>query len=146
MFLIFIGAAIGAFFGGVGGALIGGAVGWFVGQSIRRSIVGSLQLAQSELVESTFSIMGAISKADGVLSREEINAVEQMFGMLRVEGEMREKAKAAFNRGKQPDFDLDAAVDRFAAVSRGRGPLVQLFLQMQVMAVAAGLAQKLINP
>jgi len=137
MFAIFIGAAIGALFGGVNGAVVGGAAGWLVGQWVRRSIVGSLQLAQSELVESTFSIMGAISKADGVVTRDEINAAEQMFGMLRVEGEMREKAKAAFNRGKQPDFDLDAAVDRFAAVTRGRGPLVQLFLQMQVMAVAA---------
>jgi len=28
-------------------------------------------------------------------------------------------------------------VDRFAAISRGRGPLVQLFLQIQCMAVAA---------
>ncbi len=137
MFMIFIGAAIGALFGGFPGALIGAAAGWFVGQWIRQSIVGSLQLAQSELVESTFSVMGAISKADGVVTRDEINAVEQMFGMLRVEGEMRNKAKDAFNRGKQPDFDLDAAVDRFARVTRGRAPLVQLFLQMQVMAVAA---------
>ncbi|MGB5353764.1 MAG: DnaJ domain-containing protein, partial [Woeseia sp.] len=39
--------------------------------------------------------------------------------------------------GKQPDFGLDAAVDEFARVSRGRGPLLQLFLQLQVMAVAA---------
>ena len=81
--------------------------------------------------------MGAVSKADGVVSRAEINAVEQMFGMLRLEGEAKENAKAAFRRGKQADFDLDAAVDQFAAVTRGRGPLVQLFLQMQVMAVAA---------
>ena len=137
MLTIFIGAAIGALIGGVPGALIGGAAGWFVGQWIRQSIIGSLQLAQSQLVESTFSVMGAISKADKVVTRDEIKAVEQMFGMLRVEGEMREKAKAAFNRGKQPEFDLNAAVDRFAAVTRGRGPLVQLFLQMQVMAVAA---------
>jgi DnaJ like chaperone protein len=137
MFTIFIGAAIGALFGGVAGALIGAAAGWFIGQWMKQSIVGSLQLAQSELVESTFSVMGAISKADGVVTRDEINAVEQMFGMLRVEGEMRERAKAAFNRGKQAEFDLDAAVDRFAAVTRRRGPLVQLFLQMQLMAVAA---------
>jgi len=137
MFPILIGALIGSLFGGLTGALIGGAAGWFVGHWIKQSIVGSLQLAQSQLVESTFSIMGAVSKADGVVTRDEINAVEQMFGMLRVEGEMKKKAKAAFNRGKQADFDLDAAVDQFAAVTRGRGPLVQLFLQMQVMAVAA---------
>ena len=137
MFSIIIGAAIGALIGAVPGAIIGGAAGWFVGQWVRRSIVGSLQLAQSELFESTFSVMGAISKADGVVTRDEINAVEQMFRMLGIEGESRENAKAAFTRGKRADFDLDAAVDRFAAVTRGRGPLVQLFLQMQVMAVAA---------
>jgi DnaJ like chaperone protein len=34
-------------------------------------------------------------------------------------------------------FDLDAAVERFAEIGRGRGPLLQLFLQIQVMAVAA---------
>jgi DnaJ like chaperone protein len=137
MITIFIGAVIGALLGGPYGALFGGAVGWFVGQFVRQSIVGNLQLAQSELVESTFSIMGAISKADGVVTRDEIDAVEQMFGMLRLEGEMRVKAKAAFNRGKQRDFELDAAVDQFATVTRRRAPLVQLFLQMQVMAVAA---------
>lgn len=137
MFTILIGAAIGALFGGVIGAIIGGAAAWYVRQWLQRSIVGGLRLAQSELVESTFSIMGAISKADGVVTRDEINAAEQVFDLLRLEGEMREKAKAAFNRGKQPDFDVDAAVDRFAAVARGRGPLVALFLQMQVMAVAA---------
>jgi DnaJ like chaperone protein len=57
--------------------------------------------------------------------------------MLRLQDEQRRAAKAAFNRGKQPDFDLDGAVDQFARVSRRRAPLVQLFLQLQVMAVAA---------
>ena len=57
--------------------------------------------------------------------------------MLNLHGEQREQARAAFTRGKQPDFNVDAAVDDFARVSRGRGPLLQLFLQLQVMAVAA---------
>ena len=137
MFLLVISAVIGAFFGGVTGALIGGAVGWVISRWLRRTIIGGLQLAQTQLIESTFAIMGAICKADSVVTRDEIDAVEKMFGMLNVHGEMREQAKAAFNRGKQADFDLDAAVDEFAAVTRGRGPLLQLFMQMQVMAVAA---------
>ena len=57
--------------------------------------------------------------------------------MLNVHGEQREQAKAAFTRGKQADFDLDAAVDRFAKLSRGRQPLLQLFLQLQMMAITA---------
>src|SRR5690606_24028244 len=36
-----------------------------------------------------------------------------------------------------PGFDIDAAVDEFGRIGRGRGPLLQLFLQVQVMAVAA---------
>jgi DnaJ like chaperone protein len=57
--------------------------------------------------------------------------------MLRMQGESRKQAKAAFNRGKSPDFDLDTAVDKFMQISRGRGPLLQLFLQLQCMAVVA---------
>src|SRR5690606_30168890 len=59
----------------------------------------------------------------------------QVFDRLRLNAEQREAAKAAFNRGKAPGFDLDAAVDAFARI--GRGPLLQLFLQVQYMAIAA---------
>lgn len=137
MLSILVGALLGAIFGGFPGALIGGVLGYFASIALQRSIIGSLQIAQSQLVDSTFSIMGALCKADGVVDRDEINAVEQMFGMLHLTDAGREQAKAAFTRGKQPDFDLDAAVDEFRRISRGRLPLLQLFLQMQVMAVAA---------
>ncbi len=81
--------------------------------------------------------MGALCKADSVVTRDELNVVEQTFDMLKLGDEQRQAAKAAFNRGKQPDFDLDAAVDQFAQLSHRRGPLLQLFLQLQCMAVAA---------
>ena len=136
MFTI-IGALLGALFGGIPGLFIGGLVGYVAGNALRQYVVGNLRVAQSALVDSTFSIMGALCKADNVVSRDEINAVEQMFGMLNLHGEAREQAKDAFNRGKQADFDLDGAVDQFRLIGRGRGPLLKLFLQLQVMAVAA---------
>lgn len=132
-----MGALLGAIFGGFPGALIGGLVGYFAGVALRHSVIGNLQIAQSRLIESTFSIMGALCKADSVVTRDEIKAVEQVFKLLNVHGEQRAQAKAAFNLGKQTDFDLDAAVDQFARISRKRAPLVQLFLQVQCMAVAA---------
>jgi DnaJ like chaperone protein len=135
--LTIIGALLGASFGGFAGLIIGGLFGYAAGLALRQFVVGSLQVAQSQLLESTFAVMGALCKADNVVSREEINAVEQIFDMLKLQGEPREQAKAAFNRGKQDDFNLDVAVDQFARISRGRGPLVQLFLQLQCMAVAA---------
>jgi len=135
--LTIIGALLGALFNGLPGLVVGALVGYAAGYGLRRFIVGSLQVAQSQLLDSTFSIMGALCKADNVVSRDEINAVKQIFGMLKLQGASREQAKAAFNRGKQAGFDLDAAVDQFARISRGRGPLLQLFLQLQCMAVAA---------
>ena len=132
-----IGALLGALFGGFPGFFIGGFIGYLAGITLQRTVVGGLRIAQSQLLDSTFAIMGALCKADNVVSRDEINAVEQAFRMLKLQGEQLEQAKAAFNRGKQPDFDLDVAVDQFARISHRRGPLLQLFLQLQVMAVAA---------
>ena len=137
MFLIVIGAIIGAIFGSLPGAIIGGLIGYGAGVMLRQSVLGGLRVVQSQLIDSTFSIMGALCKADSVVTRDEIQAAERTFDTLRLQGEQREQAKAAFNRGKQPDFDVDAAADNFARISRGRGPLLQLFLQLQVMAVAA---------
>ncbi|MEM9209669.1 MAG: co-chaperone DjlA [Pseudomonadota bacterium] len=137
MTFIVIGGLLGLILGGVQGALIGVALGYAAGWYIRSKIIGSLKIAQTQLVDTTFAVMGALSKADGVVTRDEINMAEQVFDMLHLNDPQRKEAKAAFSRGKQPDFDLDATVDAFAAVTRGRGPLLQLFMQLQCMAVAA---------
>ena len=137
MLFAIIGALIGAAIRGPTGFFIGGLVGYYAGLALQRFVIGNLRVAQTQLFDSVFAIMGALCKADQVVSREEINTVEQIFRMLNLHGEQRDRAKAAFNRGKQADFDLDSAVDRFAQLTRGRGPLIQLFLQLQVMAVAA---------
>ncbi|ANO52540.1 co-chaperone DjlA [Woeseia oceani] len=135
--LIFIGAIVGAVFGGFPGLLIGGAAGYVIGWGLRQSVLGSLQAVQANLLHPTFAIMGALCKADNVVTRDEIQVVERIFDQLALSAEARVAAKASFAAGKAPDFDLDAAVDDFAAIARGRMPLVQLFLQLQCMAVAA---------
>ena len=137
MFFVFAGGLIGLISGGFKGLVLGAAIGYAAAWGLKKIVLGTLRVAQSQLLESTFSIMGALCKTDGVVSRAEINVVEQIFTMLRLNREQRDFGKAAFNRGKQADFDLDAAVDKFATVTRGRGPLLQLFLQLQCMAVAA---------
>ena len=137
MFIVVIGALLGALFGGFPGLLVGAALGYAAGAVLRQSVIGGLRVVQSQLIESTFAVMGALCKADNVVTRDEIDAVKRIFTMLRLQEKQRRAAQAAFNRGKQPDFDLDAAVEQFARVSRRRAPLVQLFLQLQVMAIAA---------
>ncbi|MGI9199994.1 MAG: co-chaperone DjlA, partial [Woeseiaceae bacterium] len=125
MILPVLGAFVGAVFGGWPGFLIGGFVGYLAGIGLQRAVIGGLRVAQSGLIDATFSVMGAICKADSVVTRDEINTVEQVFKMFNLHGDAKQQAKDAFNRGKQPDFDLDAAVDSFASISRGRGPLLQ---------------------
>lgn len=137
MGLIVFGAFIGAIASGFSGMLLGALIGYGISVVLRKSISGGLRIAQSTLIDSTFAVMGALCKADNVVTRDEIDAVERVFRMFNLHGQQREQAKAAFNRGKQDDFDLDAAVDQFARLSRGRGPLLQLFLQVQCLAVVA---------
>jgi DnaJ like chaperone protein len=137
MIFVVIGGFIGVFAGGFGGLLLGAAIGYAASVLLQRRLFGSLRVTQNQLMDSTFSIMGAVCKSDGVVARAEINMVEQIFTMLRLSEEQRAQAKSAFNRGKQADFDLDQAVDGFAALVRGRRALLQLFLQLQCMAIAA---------
>lgn len=137
LFAILLGAAIGYAFGKLPGLIIGGALGAFLLNRLKSKLVGRLRDMQSGFVESVFAVMGAVSKADGVVTRDEIQMAEAMFDRFHLNAEQREKAKAAFNRGKSADFDLDAELQRFRQVCSGQQALLQMFLQVQVSAVAA---------
>ena len=137
LFAILLGAAIGYAFGKVPGLIIGGAVGAFLLNRLKKKLVGRLRDMQSGFVESVFAVMGAVSKADGTVTSDEIRMAEAMFERFHLSAEQRESAKAAFSRGKSPDFDLDAELARFRRVCSGQSALLQMFLQVQVSAVAA---------
>jgi DnaJ like chaperone protein len=96
-----------------------------------------LTAVQSQFVESTFAVMGALCKADGVVTRDEIGVVESIFERLNLSQEQRSVAKTAFARGKGPGFDLDEEVRKFVRASRGQRTLAMVFLQLQIAAIAA---------
>ncbi len=134
--LILFCALLGFWFGGVSGLLLGAAIGFALGRLARTAASQGLLTVQSQFLETTFAVMGAICKADGVVTRDEIAVTEVFFERLRLSPEQKQTAKAAFSRGKAPDFDLDAAVDQFAQSARG-GAVLLLFLQVQISAIAA---------
>jgi len=134
MFFIAICALLGLWFRGFGGLVLGTIVGSVLSYLALRE---RLRRVRQQFIETTFAVMGALCKADGVVSRDEIQVVEQIFTLLRLLPEQIQTAKAAFNRGKEPEFDLDAAVLVFARVAPSSSILFQLFLQLQMMAVAA---------
>lgn len=140
-FLIFVGALIGLAVNGWRGALIGGLAVWallpLLGRLLLKAAVGKMRQVQGRFVETTFAVMGAVCKADGRVSEEEIRAAEAMFHRLNLDEAGRDAARAAFARGKSADFDLDAEVARFAEATRTQPLVRQIFLQVQVSAVAA---------
>jgi DnaJ like chaperone protein len=138
MGLIVAMALLGLLFGGFRGLVIGALLGVGARFVLATAVRGGMQQATTGFLDASFAVMGALSKADGVVTRDEIEAVQRMFDMLRLPELQRQQAKAAFSRGKAPDFNLDAEVDRLrGTIGFGRGPLLRLFLQLQCMAVAA---------
>jgi DnaJ like chaperone protein len=134
--LVFLFALIGLFVGGARGVLIGAVIGVVLSYVQRNVLMKRLASVQVQFLESTFAVMGALCKADGVVTRDEIATAEAMFTRLQLSGEQRERAKAAFNRGKAPEFDLDAEVRTFAGVCHGQRVLMIMFLQIQISAIA----------
>lgn len=137
LFAMIIGGLIGYAFGKLPGFLIGAAIGAFLLNTAKRRLMGKLQNIQSGFIESVFAVMGALCKADGVVSKDEIQMAEAMFVRFRLNDAQKQTAKAAFSRGKSPDFDLDAELAHFLRISGGQPAFLQMFLQVQVSAIAA---------
>lgn len=136
LFAILIGGLIGSAFG-LPGAIIGGLIGAGIVSWGRMKLRERIRNVQSRFMESVFAVMGALCKADGVVTQDEIQVAEALFQKFRLNESQREAAKAAFNRGKEDDFDLDAELREFLRRSGGQPGLLQMFLQVQVAAVAA---------
>ncbi|RFF26998.1 MULTISPECIES: co-chaperone DjlA [unclassified Wenzhouxiangella] len=135
---ILIGGMIGLFAGGFGGLLLGAAMGYGVGYLMSRVLLPhGLGAIQRQFLDSTFAVMGALCKADGHVTRDEIRVAEQYFGKLGLSKEQRQAARNSFNRGKEEGFDLAAEIELLRGVVRNNQPLLQLFLQIQLSAIAA---------
>lgn len=138
MFLIvFLCALVGLWLRGGTGFFIGGIVGLVVGNVLQAAARKRLAQVQTGFLDTTFAVMGALCKADGVVTREEIQVVEQIFARLNLSDEQKQAAKAAFNRGKAEDFDLDATVRQFARSAPPNPLLFHMFLRLQLIAIAA---------
>lgn len=131
-------AAAGFMIGRIPGMVLGALIGYGLAQYARKHLLGrGLGRMRAQFLDTTFAVMGALCKADGQVTQDEIQVAEQLFDRLRLSGETREQAKAAFNRGKANEFDMDAEVARFRQAARGNRTLLQLFLQVQLSAIAA---------
>lgn len=93
---------------------------------------------QAQWLDGAFAVMGCVAKSDGRVSEDEISAARAAMQMLRLDELQRQAAIAAYTRGKAPEFDLEAVIQRVAALCRGRPDLRSMFLQLQLLAALAG--------
>jgi DnaJ like chaperone protein len=93
--------------------------------------------SQQVFFDVTFSVMGHLSKADGVVSQREIQIAEHMMTQLNMGVVARRAAMEAFRRGKQPGFDCDAACAQLMSVCHHNTTLIRLFLDIQLQMTLA---------
>ncbi len=136
-FAVILGGLIGFLIGRLPGLLLGAAIGYAAAFLLRHWVLGRVSAIRTQFVDSTFAVMGAMCKADGLVTEDEIRAAEQVFDRLHLRGEQRQAAKAAFNRGKSEDFDLDTEIAALKRAVHGQRALLQVFLQVQLWAIAA---------
>lgn len=125
----------------------GGLFGFFVGSFFdRMRVYGSggmnpLQnaLRQAVFLETLFISMGKLAKADGHVSQDEIDHVEQFMQKLGMTAEHRLQAIALFKQGADLSFDIRPTYNKFMSVCGHTRDLKQVLLvYLIVMALADG--------
>nr|WP_298376726.1 co-chaperone DjlA [uncultured Halomonas sp.] len=137
LIVIIIGAVLGYLIGDFLGMLIGAGLAYWLVRRLRKTLLGKLVQVQGQFLDSTFAVMGCLCKADGQVTRDELEMSMRLWERLRLNEQQRERAKAAFNRGKSAEFDLDAELATLRQVTKGQRALLQMFLQVQLSAIAA---------
>ena len=139
------GKALGGAFGFLIGGPLGALMGIAFGHSFDRgfgNLDGAAGAADQERIQAafftaTFSVMGYIAKADGRVTRDEIQLAEAVMSRLGLDAEMRESAKRLFNEGKSADFPIDEVIEQFRRETHRRTTLIQMFLEIQLQAAYA---------
>lgn len=146
MFKIIVALAGYYFFG-----FFGGLIGYFIGGSIDRArslgVGGMNPLGNGQrrdvFLETVFTLMGKLAKADGVITKDEIDHVELFIKKMGMTAEHREQAIAQFKRGSAANFDINPTLDTFMATCGQTLNLKQMVVvYLIVMAVADGVLDK----
>ena len=136
-----VGGAFGYMLGGPLGALLGAALGHHFDRGLAAlpppETGPDQERIQSAFFTATFSVMGHVSKADGRVSEDEIEAARAVMRRMSLDDDQIRVAVNLFNQGKRPEFDLDAVLAQFRSECHRRRTLMQMFLEIQLQAAYA---------
>ncbi|MDQ7048316.1 MAG: co-chaperone DjlA [Enterobacterales bacterium] len=145
----FWGKLIGGFLGFSMAGPFGALIGVWIGNSFDRGLSSfssgfrpsftnaNPHETQNAFFHATFAVMGHIAKADGIVSKQEIQAAETVMTQLGLDSERRQQAIEAFNIGKQADFDLTSNLESLVQHCFRQPSLIQMFLEIQILAATA---------
>ena len=142
-----VGGLIGLLVAGVIGLLLGALAGHAFDRGLARTLrFGSpenIQRIKQSFFETTFLLSGYLAKADGHVSRQEIDHTEQVFAQMGLTGDQRRGAIELFQRGAAADFQLEPAVASFLETC---GPQPQLQQTLLVFLISLALADHRMEP
>lgn len=135
-----VGKIVGGFLGLMSGGWLGALLGLYIGHWFDRSLTSATLRGgifgannaqdQEEILTHCFELLGCVCKADGQVTRAEIDTAEALLRRLRVQAEQRQTMIRAFNRGKAPEFDVDTSTKTLRALCRGRVLWLRLALEI----------------
>jgi DnaJ like chaperone protein len=136
-----LGGTFGFMLGGPLGAILGAALGHQYDKGLKALPGGQRQvppdqqeLNQTAFFTATFSVMGHIAKADGVVTPDEIRFAEAVMQQMDLTKEQRATAINLFREGKKDEFRLDEVLDQFHSQIGRQRNLVRMFMEIQVQA------------
>ncbi len=141
----------GKLLGGTFGFMLGGPIGALVfaalGHSFDKGLElvdedsglprGSQERVQTAFFTASFSVMGAICKADGRVTEDEIELARQVMGQMQLSEEQKKAAIKLFGEGKKPGFPLEDVLQQFRRELGFRTNLLQMFMEIQLYAAYA---------
>ena len=138
-----IGTIIGYMAWGLFGALFGLLIGHWFDRGLQRARGYAMPGAadphfiQEIFFKTTFEVMGHMAKADGRVTESEIAMARQVMQQMRLDEAQQARAREFFRIGKEPDFDLEHALDQLKFVIFRRRNLIAMFLEVQIATALA---------
>ena len=134
-----IGGAMGYAVGGPIGMLLGAAMGRNFGRGVSRATAypGGGERKQIVFYTATFSVMGHLCKADGQVSRSEIDAATRVMEHMSLSRDMAALAMKLFEQGKQPQFSMEQTILQLRQELGHQPNLYRMFMEIQIMAAYA---------
>lgn len=141
---MFFGKILGAVFGLKFGGFFGMIAGVFLGHladkkmyelgSVRSSLFGGKLTRQSLFMQTTFAVLGHLSKAKGRVTKEDIALANNLMNQMNLDQAGRKLAQTSFTCGKETDFPLRQAIRELRQGCGQRTDLLRMFLHIQVKA------------